>query len=238
MRFPYRYLIDRGIRGALLIEGQPRPLESWAGTAADTVVFDEPELRPAQWTPSLSTLSLDIETDPAGAAPALGRALGLRRARGAPVVPRCPGPRRLSRRGHAVCQRSRAAGHPEPAHSRAGPRRGDRLEHHRLRRAGADPARGGCGRTAGVGPRPRRAAPARQRRAPLLRFNLHPGTGGAGRHSPAARGVRAPGALLPGSRGPGDSGRGQDPGRRRSRPTRSGSCTLSPRIPSGSWSTT
>ena len=64
VRYPYRYLIDRGIRGALLIEGQPRPLGPWAGLAADTVVFDEPELRPAQWTPALSTLSLDIETDP------------------------------------------------------------------------------------------------------------------------------------------------------------------------------
>ena len=64
VRFPYRYLIDRGIRSALLIEGQPRPLRDWAGAPRDTVVFDEPELAPAQWTPALTTLSLDIETDP------------------------------------------------------------------------------------------------------------------------------------------------------------------------------
>ena len=64
VRFPYRYLIDRGIRSALLIEGQPRPLRDWAGAPRDTVVFDEPELAPARWTPALTTLSLDIETDP------------------------------------------------------------------------------------------------------------------------------------------------------------------------------
>ena len=66
VRFAYRYLIDRGIRSALLIEGQPRPLPAWEGAPRATVVFDEPELRPAEWTPALTTLSLDIETDPGG----------------------------------------------------------------------------------------------------------------------------------------------------------------------------
>ena len=64
VRFAYRYLIDRGIRSALLIDGQPRPLEDWDGAPRDTVVFDEPALQAAHWTPSLTTLSLDIETDP------------------------------------------------------------------------------------------------------------------------------------------------------------------------------
>ena len=64
VRFAYRYLIDRGIRSGLRIAGPQRPLEAWEGAPRETVVFDEPELQPAQWTPSLSTLSLDIETDP------------------------------------------------------------------------------------------------------------------------------------------------------------------------------
>ena len=64
VRFPYRYLIDRGIRSALLIAGRARPLAAWDGAPHHTVVFDEPALQPAQWTPSLTTLSLDIETDP------------------------------------------------------------------------------------------------------------------------------------------------------------------------------
>ena len=64
VRFAYRYLIDRGIRSALRIDGQPRPLEDWDGAPRDTVVFDEPALQAAHWTPSLTTLSLDIETDP------------------------------------------------------------------------------------------------------------------------------------------------------------------------------
>lgn len=63
VRFAYRYLIDRGIRSALLIDGEPRPLPAWDG-APGTVVFDEPALRPAQWKPALTTLSLDIETGP------------------------------------------------------------------------------------------------------------------------------------------------------------------------------
>ena len=58
VRFAYRYLIDRGIRGTLAIDGKERP-----GNGVD-VVFENPLVEPAEWTPELSVLSLDIETDP------------------------------------------------------------------------------------------------------------------------------------------------------------------------------
>jgi len=58
VRFAYRYLIDRGIRAAATIEGQSRP-----GDGVE-VVFDNPELGPTTWSPELTVLSLDIETDP------------------------------------------------------------------------------------------------------------------------------------------------------------------------------
>ena len=65
VRFAYRYLIDRGIRSALRIQGAARPLAETAPDAPrETVVFDEPKVEPARWTPALTTLSLDIETDP------------------------------------------------------------------------------------------------------------------------------------------------------------------------------
>ena len=65
VRFAYRYLIDRGIKSALRIRGAARPLQDAApGAPRETVVFDEPEVAPARWTPVLTTLSLDIETDP------------------------------------------------------------------------------------------------------------------------------------------------------------------------------
>jgi len=57
VRFAYRYLIDRGIRGTLEIDGDERP-----GNGVD-VVFENPHIKPAEWTPDLSVLSLDIETD-------------------------------------------------------------------------------------------------------------------------------------------------------------------------------
>jgi DNA polymerase-2 len=59
VRFALRPLIDRGIRGSLEIRG--------AGREAPGVglVFEDPEIVPADWTPRLSVLSLDIETDPA-----------------------------------------------------------------------------------------------------------------------------------------------------------------------------
>ena len=39
-------------------------LDGEPGGAWETVVFDEPEVEPARWVPELTTLSLDIETDP------------------------------------------------------------------------------------------------------------------------------------------------------------------------------
>ena len=53
-----RYLIDRGIRGTLEIRGDGRAVPGLG------LVFDDPEIAPADWTPRLSVLSLDIETDP------------------------------------------------------------------------------------------------------------------------------------------------------------------------------
>jgi DNA polymerase-2 len=58
VRFAMRYLIDRGVRGALEIEGPERDDPAFG------VVFDDPEVAPSEWTPHLRVLSLDIETDP------------------------------------------------------------------------------------------------------------------------------------------------------------------------------
>src|SRR5262249_36098287 len=60
VRFAMRFLIDRGIRGSLSIAGADHPLPGLG------LVFDDPELTPAEWKPSLSVLSFDIETDPRG----------------------------------------------------------------------------------------------------------------------------------------------------------------------------
>ena len=43
---------------------QRRPELEWPHPPRETVVFDEPEVEPARWVPELTTLSLDIETDP------------------------------------------------------------------------------------------------------------------------------------------------------------------------------
>jgi len=60
VRFAVRYLIDRNLRGAITIDGEPRePSEA-------LVVFDNPELSQAAFTPQLTVLSIDIETDPRG----------------------------------------------------------------------------------------------------------------------------------------------------------------------------
>jgi len=56
VRFAYRYLIDRGIRGAFSVEG---PFERRAGVGR---VYHDPEIVPADWTPALRVLSFDIET--------------------------------------------------------------------------------------------------------------------------------------------------------------------------------
>lgn len=58
VQFALRYLIDRGIRGALSINGPARPDPHIAQ------VFERPALQPARCAPRLSVLSLDIETDP------------------------------------------------------------------------------------------------------------------------------------------------------------------------------
>ncbi|MFQ5668547.1 MAG: DNA polymerase II, partial [Candidatus Binatia bacterium] len=56
VRFAYRYLIDRGIRGAFAVTGrsETRPRVGR--------VFRNPTLQPAQWAPHLKILSIDIET--------------------------------------------------------------------------------------------------------------------------------------------------------------------------------
>lgn len=58
VRFARRYLINLGIRGSLEIEGP------WQTDARIGRVYDNPRCRPADWTPRLKVLSLDIETDP------------------------------------------------------------------------------------------------------------------------------------------------------------------------------
>lgn len=55
VRFSYRYLIDRDIRAGVAIRG---PSETRDGL----VVFRDPEVTPAEVTPSLTAVSLDIET--------------------------------------------------------------------------------------------------------------------------------------------------------------------------------
>jgi DNA polymerase-2 len=56
VRFAYRYLIDRGIRGAFELDG--------AGETRPRLgrVYRNPNLRPARWVPRLKVLSIDIET--------------------------------------------------------------------------------------------------------------------------------------------------------------------------------
>ena len=58
VRFAMRYLMDRRIRGSLRILGAGHP-----GSGVG-IVFEDPELEPADWTPRLGVLSLDIETEP------------------------------------------------------------------------------------------------------------------------------------------------------------------------------
>ena len=60
VRFAYRYLIARGIRSALHVEGENRLVEGLGR------VYENPEIRPDAYRPSLNILSLDIETDPSG----------------------------------------------------------------------------------------------------------------------------------------------------------------------------
>ncbi len=57
VRFAMRFLIDREIRGTLAIEGASVP-----GSRVGRV-YENPRLEPADWSPKLEVLSLDIETD-------------------------------------------------------------------------------------------------------------------------------------------------------------------------------
>jgi len=58
LRLAVRYRIDRGLRAGVEIEGPER------GGAGVDAVFLDPAVRPADVTPTLRALSLDIETDP------------------------------------------------------------------------------------------------------------------------------------------------------------------------------
>jgi len=56
LRFAYRYLIDRGIRGAFEVDGRH---ERRPGVGR---VYRNPALAPAEFTPRLRVLSFDVET--------------------------------------------------------------------------------------------------------------------------------------------------------------------------------
>ncbi len=58
VRFAMRLLIDRGIQGSLTIDGE------WEAGERIGRIYRNPELTPAEWSPELQTLSIDIETDP------------------------------------------------------------------------------------------------------------------------------------------------------------------------------
>jgi DNA polymerase-2 len=60
LRFAYRYLIDRGIRGGFAVEGA---FERRPGVGR---VYRNPTLAPADFAPRLRVLSFDIETSPDG----------------------------------------------------------------------------------------------------------------------------------------------------------------------------
>jgi DNA polymerase II len=60
VRFAYRYLIDRGIRGSFVVHGHAERRERVGR------VLHNPSLEPGQWAPALKVLSIDIETDPRG----------------------------------------------------------------------------------------------------------------------------------------------------------------------------
>jgi DNA polymerase II len=62
VRFPVRYLIERGIKGACVIEGNAVPGADEG--RAITLVFDNPQLTPTQLKIEPRVLSFDIETDP------------------------------------------------------------------------------------------------------------------------------------------------------------------------------
>jgi DNA polymerase-2 len=58
VRFAYRYLIDRGIRGGFVVRGKADR------HARLGMIFHNPTIEPCGWTPTLKALAIDIETDP------------------------------------------------------------------------------------------------------------------------------------------------------------------------------
>ena len=60
IRYTDQFLMSRGIHGSVSIQGPSTP-----GRYVDRV-FINPELSPSQWQPSLTLLSIDIETNPFG----------------------------------------------------------------------------------------------------------------------------------------------------------------------------
>ncbi len=60
VRFAYRYLIDRGIRGGFAVRG---PFERRPGVGR---VYRDPEIMPAAVAPRLRVLAFDVETSPDG----------------------------------------------------------------------------------------------------------------------------------------------------------------------------
>jgi DNA polymerase-2 len=58
VRFPYRFLIDHGLRAGVAIDGEPVARES------GLLRFHNPALAPARVRPSLRALSVDLETTP------------------------------------------------------------------------------------------------------------------------------------------------------------------------------
>jgi DNA polymerase-2 len=60
VRFAYRYLIDRSVRGAFEVHGHAERRDRLG------MVLRNPTLEPSRWTPALKVLSIDIETDPQG----------------------------------------------------------------------------------------------------------------------------------------------------------------------------
>ena len=60
IRFVYRFLIDKDLKGSINIDGSYAP-----GDFVDRV-YEEPEISPAEWFPKLKVLSMDIETDREG----------------------------------------------------------------------------------------------------------------------------------------------------------------------------
>ena len=58
IRFVYRYLIDRGIRGAIRIDGSHEIL------GGGLLYFRNPEIHASSGCPPLRTLSIDLETSP------------------------------------------------------------------------------------------------------------------------------------------------------------------------------